>query len=273
MRQESEQREEEKKKLIEWLTKCHPITTYQSCLDKASPGSGRWFLESHFGDWLGQRPEGARGFMWLRGKTGAGKTTLLSLAVHYLVDLKTAGDGFLFAYFYCSFSAKESQSPSNMIGSYIGQLYDQIPGLDEIVKSMRAESKSRQSPELKSPRMEDMERALSQALDMTNEVVVLFLDAPNESETVDEMLAALSKLVETHANLQVLISSTADINLPQMLQAYSQVMLIELSRLAINADIAVYVEARLWQERPLRKLSQQFKNKIKASLTSNAEGS
>lgn len=273
MRQDGEKREEEMRKLIEWLTKCHPSTTYQSCLDKASPGSGRWFLDYDFRDWFERRSEDTPRVMWLRGKSGVGKTTLLSLAICYLRSLKTEGDAPLCAYFYCSFSAKESQSASNMIGSYIAQLYDQVQGLDEVVKSLQAESKSRQNSELKGPPMEDLERTLSQALGMTNKVLVLFLDAPNESDTADEMLEALSRLVRSHGNLQVLISSTAGIDLRQMLQAYSGVVVIEASHQNVNADICVYIEARMWHERRLRKLPQHLKDKIKDSLTSNAKGS
>ena len=271
-RQETCGQEAEKQKLKEWITKCDPIETYQSCLEKASSGSGSWFLEHEFDRWLERMPDDIPRIMWLRGMSGAGKTTLISLAIEYHQKLQVRYDMPVLAYFYCSFSAKESQSAANMLGSYIAQLCDQIPGLVDTVKSLQTEFKCRKSSEPKSLPIGDLEKTIQSACGMTRKVV-LYLDAPNESDTSDEILDTLSKLVSSNSNLQLLVSSTHDLDLHRLLQLCPWVDTVEMSSRKIDHDIYSYIDGKIHQERRLRRLPTHLQNMIRETLANNAHGS
>jgi hypothetical protein len=272
VRQDGCDQEVENKKLKEWLTKCDPTPLYQSYLEKASPGSGKWFLDHDFDAWLEMKREGLPQIMWLRGKSGIGKTTLLSLAISYLQQQKIGGGVPSFAYFYCSFSTKESQSTSNMLGSYIAQLLDQIDCLEEIVKSMQTESKTRHTAEQEGPPIEGLERVLDSACGMANRVL-LFLDAPNESDTSDEMLDILAKLAHRNNNLKILISSTEDLDLRHMIQASPRVWTVEMDSRNVDPDICSYIDMRIQKERRLRKLPPHIQTRIRDILARNARAS
>ena len=264
--------ETKRQQLKDWVTKCDPSLPYRSSLEKALPGSGRWFLEYDFDTWLGEESNNHPRIMWLRGRSGTGKTTLLSLAINYLKNVRRWTDTPASAYFYCSFSTKESQSAINMLGSYIVQLCDQIPKLWDLVDSLHAELKTRPPSEHESPKIVDLEKVLDSACGLTDKMV-LFLDAPNESDTSDELLKVLFQLVNNNQNLQLLISSTEGLAMDSLLSPYGLVFTVRMDYRMVDDDIYSYIESRMQNERRLKRLPIHLRNKITRKLAHNARGS
>lgn len=261
----------EMNELKEWLTQCDPKSTYVQYLNKISVGSGKWFLEDAFDKWA-DNASGDRA-LWLRGYSGAGKTTLISAAIRYLRTIKQWDVRPLSAYFYCSFAMKETQTPSNVLGSFIFQLLDQIEGFSAIVKEARASARRQEPAKSNEANVEDLETLLSKGCTLTQKDILLFLDAPNESEEAEDIVHILARVTTKNANLRLMIASTPDLDFCRLFATPAHVMPIGMDFRKVNRDILVYVDMRIRQEKRLRKLPAAVQDKVRMTFAENTRGS
>ena len=257
--------------LREWLTQCDPKRTYEQSLNKITVDSGKWFLENAFEKWV-EDASGDRA-LWLRGSSGAGKTTLISAAIRYLRTIKQWDLRPLSAYFYCSFAMKETQKPSNVLGSFIFQLLDQVEGFPTIVRESRGSSKSQEPVQSNGVDIDDLETLLSKGCSLTQKDILLFLDAPNESEDAEEILEVLARVAKNCINLRLMIASTPDLDFCRLFATPADFKPIGMDFRKINHDILAYVDTRISQERRLRKLPAAVQDKVRMTFAENARGS
>lgn len=266
----SELAELEANQIREWLTKCDPQSTYDQCLSKMSFDSGKWFLEYAFDDWLDNAS--ANQVLWLRGRSGSGKTTLLSAAIRYLQTRRPWATRPLSAYFYCSFAAKETQSPSNVIGSFISQLLDQIEDFPMIAKAAHASAALQEPSPSKRPSIEELESLLIRGCSSSQKKILVFLDAPNESNEADEIIESLARVTTKCSNFRLMIASTPDLDL-RHIPITTPLTSIYMSFGNVNQDISTYVDQRISQEKRLRRLPAVVQNNVRMVFAESTQGS
>ena len=124
-RQERKQISKLRQMVRSWLAPNDPYHFYEDAIEIYQEGTGKWFLDDVFQDWLGgDSPP----MLWLRARPGSGKTTLLSATIKYAHDrAQLLSHSTALAFFYCSFTDQGSQDLQNLFGSFLVQLCDCNP--------------------------------------------------------------------------------------------------------------------------------------------------
>ena len=242
--QNQEVRQERKKSsklrdaIQRWLAPYDPEPFYEKSLEAFHEGTGRWFLDDIFQEWLGSDPP----ILWLRARPGSGKTTLLSAAIKYARERASLlSNSTALAYFYCSFTDQDSQDLQNVFGSLLVQLCEANPQIWSEVEEQYLKRKGLSGQEPKRMEFEAIELLLIQC-SMQSQETILFLDALNESKQLSKILRKLMGVTRNGCNIRVVMSSTEDI-IHNLLSFRATVVTMEPER--ISRDIAKVVEARL----------------------------
>lgn len=265
----SELEETQLNELRLWLSKCDPKGTYEQCLSKISINSGKWFLNHAFDDWLDNASRAK--LLWLRGNSGSGKTTLLSAAIRHLNTKIPWARKPLTAYFYCSFAVKETQSASNVLGSLVSQLLEQVEGFSAVVKAAYSSARHQETASTGSSG-EELATLLVKGCALSQKTMVWFVDAPNESDEAEEILESLIRVTTKCENLRLMIASTPDLDLQQMTGANPFIQ-VHMSSSNVNRDISTYVNQRLNHEKRLRKLPGAVQESVRRVFSENTQGS
>ena len=116
---------------LAWLSSVNPASKLQGFRKERQPGTGQWLFDlSEMSAWL----EDSNSALWIYGISGAGKTTLSTLVVDDVLTRKRSSS-IGTAYFYVRHDDKNSQIPSNVLGSLISQLARQnLAALRDIVE-------------------------------------------------------------------------------------------------------------------------------------------
>ncbi|KAL2682070.1 hypothetical protein IWX47DRAFT_161920 [Phyllosticta citricarpa] len=266
--------ERERQELKNWLTSYDPTPKFESCLDKAFPGAGRWFLDDKLDDWIREATHRHR-TLWLRGASGMGKTTLVSLAVDHLQrELGfRKGSRKLVAYFFCSFERADSQNPRTMMQSFIKQLCENLSDRRawDSVRKLRDDLEDRGNNRKGTP-SELLQNTFAEICALA-EHVVLILDAPNESSDWSLMTKTIAECLRRSKRLQILISSTESVDLSKHIPE-AKIVLVELRPRTVNSDIARFVDHKMEDdESGLQDLSAEEKQRVRKATRESANGS
>ncbi|TQV96575.1 hypothetical protein V2A60_003037 [Cordyceps javanica] len=121
-----EKNEEQKKKLLDWLTSDEYRSKQIQVFEKASEYTGRWFLESpEFQYWL----KTAGTALFCHGIPGAGKTVMTSIVVEHLRAWKRETPGICIAYIYFDCNSRDNQTLRQLMESLLHQILSQSTGL------------------------------------------------------------------------------------------------------------------------------------------------
>ncbi len=202
--------------------------------------------------------------LWLRGKPGAGKTTLVSSAIDMLLSSQEQRTN---AYFYCSFTEAATQESINVLGSLETQLCDAKPHLWSDVEE-RYHERSQKKEKL---RLNELQKLIE---DHCNEFSCVFmvLDAPNESPQYPDLLRCLSTLTHLSNRLRLLISTTEEASIQQLLEGFPNMTVIDIKPQNVLPDVADYVQRELQEHPTLCKLSHSLKGDIQEALLLKTDG-
>ncbi|KAJ6556324.1 hypothetical protein B0H19DRAFT_947884, partial [Mycena capillaripes] len=105
-----------RRKILQWLSPLNSLQRQADIFSTLQPGTGEWLLsDTVFKSWkntVGQ-------VLWCRGIPGAGKTVITSLVIKHLEVLdRDIG----VAWVYLNHKETETQSPLNVLGSFLKQL-------------------------------------------------------------------------------------------------------------------------------------------------------
>lgn len=116
---------------LAWLSSVNPASKLQGFRRERQPGSGRWLFDlAEMAAWL----ENSNSALWIYGIPSAGKTILSTLVMNEVLTRKRSSS-IGTAYFYIRHDDKDSQIPSNVLGSIISQLARQnSAALDDVVE-------------------------------------------------------------------------------------------------------------------------------------------
>lgn len=257
---------ESSKELRAWLSgHLDPTSKQDETWRERHPDTGRWFLQSReFREWLeGPAQQTPRVFNII-GKSGAGKTSLISSAIKAAQSIGRDRSQIAVAYYYCSFSEAASQDPAQMVGSFISQISSVCPALLEGLDVGFARRER--------PNLQDLEQRLTTQTSRSSLKTLLLIDAVNECKNVEAMIETLLKLAESASDMRVLFTSTDEDPLITALTGNEPPKATILRMSAMNADISLFIEAKMKEKKNLQKLPLETREEIKLVLSKKAGG-
>ncbi|KAI9716302.1 MAG: hypothetical protein M1828_000398 [Chrysothrix sp. TS-e1954] len=264
--EKSKQVSDLRKDIKTWLAPYDPNQLLERSLELLQSGTGTWFLEGIFQDFLEHKTAPA---LWLRAKPGTGKTVLLSAAIDRFQRgaLAASREQYL-AFFFCSFSDQATQDLRNLLGSLLVQLCEAEPALWRPVEDFFAKNKGSLAQSAKRLDVPELENLLIESFETLPHTLIV-LDALNESKRSLKILESLTRLLQRSSSLQIIISSTEDLtNVSPALQATT----VTLEQAKTAADITKYIEATIEDNENLCLLPDSLKGEIKLALQQKTEG-
>ncbi|KAI1366280.1 ankyrin repeat-containing domain protein [Xylaria arbuscula] len=248
------QREKHRRKMIGWLCSVDPSRIYNVARGKHQSGTGDWLLESEkFQSWQ----KSPKSLLWLHGQPGCGKSVLSSSVIKQLQKEYSSNPGSPIAYFFFSFSDRETQ---------------------KVIKDLDTYKEKHQSPD-----METLENAL---IDIANgfSSVSLIIDALDECPSINEerknLLESLHRIVaKMPDNLHIFLTSRLESEIRTEMydtfakrqDSFSYAMDLTSRPEGVNRDIGLYIDStlafgkfKLWPA--------NFKTKAKDVLLKRADG-
>lgn len=175
-----------------------------------------------------------------------------------------------FAYFYCSATEAPSQLPEYVLGSLITQLCNLQPSHWPKLERYHERMLEQSGNQLKKPEVNTLVEMLADICsDLPN--VLLLVDAPNESTSSSKIMKSLSKVIENHDTVRLLITSTEDADILRV--SLHSVHAIGMNMAYVQHDISSYVESCIADKEVFSRLSQALKKDIIDSLLLRSDGS
>ena len=257
---------ESSKELREWLSgHLDPTLKQDETWRERHPDTGQWFLQSReFRAWLEGPVQQTPRVFNIIGKSGAGKTSLISSAIKAAQSMGTDRSQIAVAYYYCSFSEAASQDPAQMVGSFISQISTVCPA---VLEGLEVKFARRERPNL-----QDLEQRLTSQTSRSSLKTLLLIDAVNECKNVEAMIETLLRLAESASDMRVLFTSTDEDPLITALTGTESPKATILRMSAMNADISLFIEAKMKEKKNLQKLPLETREEIKRVLSKKAGG-
>ncbi|EON65785.1 hypothetical protein W97_05024 [Coniosporium apollinis CBS 100218] len=263
---QSSQTEENKQKILEWLTRADPSSNHNEARKKHEPKTGDWLLQSQvYRNWKAS----PNSLLWLYGKAGCGKTILCSSAIE---DVKHfSANQSIVAYFYFSFRDVQKQTFKNFVLSIIAQICHDRP----ISQSVKALYEHFQNAEPPTDRIEETLRSVIQEagdLYIIMDALDECIQEPGRRE-IEEVLRWLEELSGSmDCRARVLITSRKEREIEEVLLSTLQAPAICVESAQIEEDIRRYVTSELDRDRRFRRLNESPKEEIKITLADKADG-
>ena len=270
---EKQEMSELKSSVTAWLAPYNPHSKYKQSLQNLQAGTGQWFLDGIFQQWMrGDLPP----ILWLKAKPGFGKTTLMAAAVDRAEKADKWSPKPAVAYFFCSFSEQQSQDPGNVLGSLVVQLCGEDPSFWRSIDERYHCQENRGRGHDERLKVEELEEMLISVLAEIGPSFI-FVDAVNESKDPNGILSTLSKLTKQSTSTHILLSSTeetaihvADAAIPSA--DSSLIGFVPIQKEANSRDIRTYIDAELSKRDNLRRLPDSLKEEIARTLQKKARG-
>lgn len=254
-------------KISPWLSAPNPSTNHNRACHARQDDTGLWFLNGPFHYWTKEYP-----LMWLYGKAGCGKTVLSSTIITE-VEQKCRSDTETVAvvYFYFDFNDIEKQNSNKMICSLVQQLHAQSRKECQQLRTLFSScgNGGRQ------PNFYDLFEVMKSII-KTFGTIYIILDALDECLDREELLEKIEKIQNWQiSNLHMLLTSRElkDIEtaLEPMINSHNKICI---QNAVVNADIELYVNHRLQNDRRLKRWQNHSKaqEEIKTTLKERADG-
>ncbi|CVL08022.1 related to ankyrin [Fusarium mangiferae] len=232
---------QQQEKIIKWLGTPTEDEHDDLCKQRDA-SSAEWILKRReYNSWLSS-PGSA--LLCLNGTQGSGKSVVVSKVIESLQESSLEPGSNAVVYHYCRFTNPSSLSPTNLVGSLIGQLLKQSSNLSvllEVVNNIYEKYRKRSAH----PSLQDLQSLFS---DLSNyfERVILVIDGLDEMGGYWEILDFLEILPEADTAFKVLIASRAGMGLDD---AFSSCFKITITSTDVASDIESLVRKKLNKRR------------------------
>ncbi|KAF5703419.1 ankyrin protein [Fusarium mundagurra] len=232
---------QQQEKIIKWLGTPTEDEHDDLCKQRDA-SSAQWILErQEFNSWL-SCPGSA--LLCLNGTQGSGKSVIVSKVIESLQESTLEPGSNAVVYHYCRFTNPSSLSPTNLIGSLIGQLLKQSSHpsvLLEVVNKVYEKHRKRSAH----PSLQDLQTLFT---DLSNyfERVLLVIDGLDEMSGYWEILDFLETLPDADTEFMVLIASRAGMGLDD---AFSSSFKVTITSTDVASDIESLVRKKLNKRR------------------------
>ncbi|KAG9499480.1 hypothetical protein J7337_007936 [Fusarium musae] len=228
-------------KIIKWLGTPTEDEHDDLCKQRDA-SSAEWILKKQeFHSWLSS-PGSA--LLCLNGTQGSGKSVIVSKIIESLQESTFEPGSNAVVYHYCRFTNPSSLSPTNLVGSLIGQLFKQSsnPGaLLEVVNVIYEKHRKRSSH----PSLQDLQSLFTNVSNYF-ERILLVIDGLDEMSGYWEVLDFLETLPEADTEFKVFIASRAGMGLDD---AFSSCFKITITSTDVASDIESLVRKKLNKRR------------------------
>jgi hypothetical protein len=251
--------------ILMWLEGPDPSVNFNAAAKKRELGTGKWFVNGHFRDWL----RSPRSFFWIQGAAGCGKTVLSSTII-MATSLETKADPDLpVLYYYFDFREAEKRTVDKMILSLIRQLCLQSEQTHVDVEKLFASC----SKGLRRPSTDTLVSSLSSMLRATGfRDVYIILDALDECDETEELLEALTMLRKHQSDhTHILATSRNEKAIRDGLEPLDPVA-VSIESSLVDDDIDTYLTAHLHKDRWWLKWSEEVRREVKDELSTKAKG-
>lgn len=251
--------------ILMWLEGPDPSVNFNAAVKKRELGTGKWFVNSRFQDWL----RSPRSFFWIQGAAGCGKTVLSSTII-MATSLETqAGPDLPILYYYFDFRETEKRTSDKMILSLIRQLCLQSERTHAEVEKLFASC----SNGLRRPSADTLVLTLISMLRATGfRDVYIILDALDECDETEELLEALTMLRRQQSDhVHILATSRNEKAIRDGLDPLDPVT-VSIESSLVDDDIDTYLTAHLHKDRWWLKWSEEVRSEVKAELSKKAKG-
>ncbi|KAF5670930.1 ankyrin protein [Fusarium denticulatum] len=232
---------QQQEKIIKWLGTPTEDEHDDLCKQRDA-SSAEWILKrQEFNSWLSS-PGSA--LLCLNGTQGSGKSVIVSKVIESLQESTFEPGSNAVVYHYCRFTNPSSLSPTNLVGSLIGQLLKQSSNpstLLEVVNNVYEKHRKRSAH----PSLQDLQTLFT---DISNyfERVLIIVDGLDEMSGYWEILDFLETLLEEDTEFKVLIASRAGMGLDD---AFSSCFKITVTSTDVASDIESLVRKKLNKRR------------------------
>ncbi len=227
----AEQRDEERRKVENWLSLVDFRSRQQEILKGAQAGTRQWLFDSRkFQNWV----NAGRGTLWCPGIPGAGKTVTSSIIISHLQS-SFKGKDVAVTCLFCNYRDRVAQTAEIFMANLLKQVIQQKTTISPELKDLYNEREKHR------PTFAELARLFSHEISRFSKTFVLIdaLDETSEHEDIRRLL--LSELQTQPINL--LVTSRYEKSIEQRLEKAEH-----LEIRATAADVQTYVEARIPSE-------------------------
>lgn len=256
----------EKRNLIEWVRGSALQGTSSWSLHNAAKGlyekgTGDWvFKTPQWNDWIDFRDRA----VWLHGIPGAGKTVIAAHLIEAIQDICRSNKSQICSYYYCYHGHNQDESEP-FLRSLVGDLLAEQSG-DRVPESIWDRFQRRAS--LDQALLLD---AIGSSLLNVGRVYVV-MDAVDESQNRTHLLSLLRTIAteERFSRIQLLTTSRQYEDIKTTMSHISQPL--SMSNPCVEADIRVFVAARIMAEQRFRNWPQGLRTEVQEALAIGAQG-
>lgn len=189
-------------------------------------------------------------------------------AIEGILSIKAAKDKV--ACFYCSFTDDVSLDILNILGSILAQLCNSTDEFEEI----RSIYNKKIATGFSKPQKMDVDQLIVTIVQRVkcSGRTFIFIDAVNESNDPDEILACLRSIAKSCDNVYILMSSINEMGIEESVQQMPRLIVHTLHPQDTRSDIDLLVQEKLQNHPRLRHHTPQLKNEITLALTHGADG-
>ncbi|KAI9761972.1 MAG: hypothetical protein M1840_001501, partial [Geoglossum simile] len=262
------QDDENRNKILQWLSHTDQATNHVAALDKREPQTGNWFIQGEdYSMW--KKLPGS--FLWLHGIPGCGKTILCSTIIEDVRTHCASEPTSSVAYFYFSFNDVEKQKTRNFLRSVLKQLSCSKPSIPDSLQSLYNAYKHEQPP------TDGLKSAARAVLELPGQNFII-IDALDECPYGEErtQLSTVLREFSTWAlpNLHILVTSRKELDIDKTLAPLVTSSPLCIQTEQVDADILLYVQTQLESDAILKERTKvpQLKEEIETTLVKGANG-
>lgn len=259
-----------KRQLREWLSAPDPDTNFRKALTEHHSGTCSWFLQGQkLRDWMNR---GCR-HLWIRGLLGSRKTILSARIINALLSDQNQDNWFSPLYFFFDTRDADKQSIESLLRSLVSQLSsisDQAMGVLSSAFGEKFENGDVR------PSYAELVKLFSAMLQDTGGKIRIVIDALDESNTQDEVLAWMQSLAPDLPNVGFLVTSRDEGRIDSAIRDWldERENFISLTSLMITNDISLYIQQTLESDRAFSRWRAQraVLNMMRAEMVKKASG-
>ncbi|KAJ4351397.1 uncharacterized protein N0V89_006739 [Didymosphaeria variabile] len=256
--------DDEEQRMLAWLSALDPSSKHSSIATLRQPGTFEWLQrERALIDWMG-----SGGQLWLHGSSGAGKTVLVSGLVDYLQKIALTSPTIqAVAFHYCDFAHQPSLVVSQILGSLVRQLIQQLQHFPLALRELYHRRSDKEPPQL-----DDITSLLRDVFKEESKVTYIIIDGIDECSDRTVLLKVLRGLWEQTSNtssIRVLLSSRPEVDI---MRAFMNRPRFEILPEHVQQPLQVHVRIEIARIPKLGHLSDRDRQSLEKSLVARADG-
>ncbi|KFY05410.1 hypothetical protein V491_09146, partial [Pseudogymnoascus sp. VKM F-3775] len=261
-KQEENGQNEERQKIIDWLSPTNYASQQSDFIDRRQEGTGQWLLDSgEFQHWLNQSNQ----ILICPGMPGAGKTMITSIVIDHLYAKYKTDPSIGIAYLYCNFRRQDEQKPVDLLASLLKRL---VQGLHTLPNSMK-NFYERHQREKTHPSFKEILDEL-QSIIAGFSTTFIIIDALDECKVSDgDQTKFISEILRLQTNTRTNLLVTSRF-IPHITEKFQEGASLEIR--ATDEDVWRYLDEHLSHLPPFAHRNSDLQELIKTRIVKAVDG-